>query len=71
MEAHDYIVTDIRGDYAYLMQTDADGAEPFQVALALLPQDIDIDTKLHGFMGMFEIAEKQEEMPPCRRSPIL
>ena len=57
MEAHDYIVTDIRGDYAYLMQTDADGAEPFQVVLALLPQDIDIDTKLHGFMGMFEITE--------------
>ncbi len=57
MEAHDYIVTDIRGDYAYLMQTDADGAETFQVALALLPQDIDIDTKLHGFMGMFEITE--------------
>ncbi|MBP5582182.1 MAG: hypothetical protein J6X85_10455 [Ruminococcus sp.] len=57
MEEHDYIVTDISGDYAYLTQTDADGAEPFQVALALLPQDIDIDTRLHGFMGMFEIVE--------------
>ena len=57
MEEHDYIVTDISGDYAYLTQTDAYGAEPFQVALALLPQDIDIDTRLHGFMGMFEIVE--------------
>ena len=36
MEQHDYIVTDIQGDYAYLMQTDTDAAEPFQVAMALL-----------------------------------
>ena len=55
MEEHDYIVTDIGGDYAYLQQTDAECAEPFQVALALLPYDIDIGTKLHGFMGFFEI----------------
>ncbi len=57
MEQHDYIVTDIRGDYAFLMQTDAENTEPFQVALALLPQDTDIDTRLRGFLGMFEIAE--------------
>lgn len=57
MEQHDYIVTDISGDYAYLQQTDAEGAEPFQVALALLPPETDIGTKLRGFMGMFEIIE--------------
>ena len=55
MEQHDFIVTDIRGDYAFLTQTDTDGAEPFQVALALLPPETDIGTKLRGFMGMFEM----------------
>ena len=57
MEQHDFIVTDIRGDYAYLKQTDANVAEPFQVALALLPPETDIGTKLRGFMGMFEIID--------------
>ena len=57
MEQHDFIVTDIRGDYAYLTQTDSNSAEPFQVALALLPPETDIGTKLRGFMGMFEIVD--------------
>ena len=55
MEPHDYIVTDIQGDYAILTQTDAESTEPFTVALALLPPGTDTGTKLHGFMGMFEI----------------
>ena len=55
MEQHNFTVTDIQGDYAYLTQTDADSAEPFQVAMALLPPGTDIGTKLRGFMGMFEI----------------
>ena len=55
MEQHDFTVEDIRGDYAYLVQTDTDSSEPFQVALALLPPETDIGTKLRGFMGMFEI----------------
>ena len=57
MEQHDYIVTDIQGDYAYLTQTDTDNAEPFQVAMALLPSETDTGTKLHDFMGMFEVIE--------------
>ncbi|MBO6303240.1 MAG: hypothetical protein J6N15_12475 [Ruminiclostridium sp.] len=57
MEQHDFIVTDIRGDYAYLTQTDSNSAEPFQVALALLPPETDVGTKLRGFMGMFEIVD--------------
>ena len=57
MEMHDYIVTDIQGDYAFLTQTDTDDAEPFQVAMALLPPETDIGTKLHGCMGMMEITE--------------
>lgn len=55
MEPHVYIVTDIQGDYAYLAQTDSDASEPFQVAMALLPPETDIGTRLRGFMGMFEI----------------
>ena len=55
MEPHDFVVTDIQGDYACLMQTDTDAAESFQVAIALLPPETDIGTKLHGFMGMFEV----------------
>lgn len=57
MEQHDFIVKDIQGDYAYLMQIDTDNSEPFQVAMALLPPETDIGTKLRGFMGMFEIIE--------------
>lgn len=55
MEQHDFIVKDIQGDYAYLLQIDDDSSEPFQVAMALLPPEIDIGTKLRGFMGMFEV----------------
>ncbi|MBO6230046.1 MAG: chorismate--pyruvate lyase [Ruminiclostridium sp.] len=55
MEQHEFIVKDIRGDYAFLMQTDVDDAEPFQVAMALLPPETDIGTQLRGAMGMFEI----------------
>ncbi len=66
MEQHDYIVTDIRGEYAYLTQTDTDtdagadakGGEPFQVAMALLPPETDIGVKLRGFMGMFEVIDQ-------------
>lgn len=57
MEPHDYFVTEIGGDYAYLQQTDTSDAEPFQVALALLPPETDIGTKLRGFMGMFEVID--------------
>ena len=57
MEPHDYIVSEISGDYAYLTQLDGNSAEPFQVAIALLPPGTDIGTKLTGFMGCFEITE--------------
>ena len=57
MEHHDFTVTDIQGDYAYLKQTDGDSAGTFQVAMALLPAETDIGTKLRGVMGMFEVIE--------------
>lgn len=55
MEPHEYTVADIRGDYALLQQTDADSTEPFEVAVALLPPETDVGTRLRGFMGMFEV----------------
>lgn len=41
-----YIVKKISGDYAYLMRTDIEDNELMQVAMALLPQDIDEGTNL-------------------------
>ncbi|MBQ4312070.1 MAG: chorismate--pyruvate lyase [Oscillospiraceae bacterium] len=57
MEQHDFTVTDIQGDYAFLRQTDQENDGTFQVAMALLPPETDIGTKLRGFMGMFEVIE--------------
>lgn len=57
MEPHSYIIADIQGDYAYLQQTDAANDELFQVAMALLPPNVDVGTKISGMMGMFEVIE--------------
>lgn len=45
MEPQDYIVTDIRGEYAVLSSL-SDGNEMF-IALALLPSGTDVGKKLH------------------------
>lgn len=42
-----YIVESVNGDYAYLRRTDiSDDGEPFMIALALLPEGMDIGTRL-------------------------
>lgn len=42
-----YVVESINGDYAYLRRTDIeDNGEPFMIAVALLPDGIDIGTRL-------------------------
>ncbi|MGN0498031.1 MAG: chorismate--pyruvate lyase [Acutalibacteraceae bacterium] len=41
-----YKVNRIDGDYAYLIRTDISDSEEMIVARALLPEDIDINTKL-------------------------
>lgn len=46
MEPYYYRVKRIDGDYAYLVRTDIDDNDEMIVAMALLPQDIDIDTNL-------------------------
>lgn len=53
MEPKDYIVSRIEGDYAYL-KDEVTGQEVF-IAMALLPEGIDIGTRLHYEMFSYEI----------------
>lgn len=53
MEARDYIVKDIQGEYAVLKDIN-DGSELF-IAMALLPPGVDINTKLHYENLIYEI----------------
>ena len=55
MEPRDYTVTRIEGEYAYLVDV-KDGAELF-IALALLPPNIDIGTKLHYEMLEYTVID--------------
>ena len=56
MEAKDYIVTRIEGEYAYLKEIDGQGEEVF-VALFLLPLGIDVGTKLRCEMLQYTVIE--------------
>lgn len=55
MEPKDYQVARIEGEYAYLRDLES-GNEVF-VALALLPDGIDIGSKLHCEMLSYTLAE--------------
>lgn len=57
MNAFDYIVDRIDGDYAYLKRTDVleDGEK--MVARALLPEEITEGTKLHYEFMMYSVME--------------
>jgi hypothetical protein len=57
MEPKDYIVTRIEGEYAYIREIGADGADEVFIALALLPLGIDIGTKLHCEFFQYTIIE--------------
>ncbi len=54
MEPKDYTVTKIEGEYAYL--TDNSGEELF-IAMALLPTNVDVGTKLHYEMFEYAVIE--------------
>lgn len=42
-----YVVDRLEGEYAYLVRTDTrQETEPLMIALALLPQGVDVGTKL-------------------------
>ncbi len=46
MGTYEYILSDIRGEYAYLKRTDIESVDEFMIALVLLPNGSDIGTKL-------------------------
>lgn len=48
MGPYEYIVEEIVGEYAYLRRTDMpDPGEPMMIAMALLPEGIDVGSRLH------------------------
>ncbi len=53
MEPRDYKVLKIEGEYATL--SDLDTNEEFFIAMALLPQGVDIGTRLHYEMLEYSI----------------
>ena len=53
----DYVITRIEGEYAYLRELDSNDADELFIALALLPQGVDIGTKLHYEMLEYTIIE--------------
>lgn len=54
MEPKDYKVIKIEGEYAYLL--DSEGNEIY-IAMALLPPNTDIGTKLHYEMFTYTISD--------------
>ena len=52
MEPKDYVVTKIEGEYAYLK--DEEGNEIY-IAMALLPQNTDLGSKLHYEMFIYTL----------------
>lgn len=55
MEPKDYTVVNIEGEYAYLR---ADGSDTdLFIAMALLPPNIDIGTRLHYEMLSYTVIE--------------
>lgn len=57
MEAIDYIVESIDGDYAYLKRMDQEDAEAKIVARALLPEGIAEGGRLHYEMLQYELVK--------------
>ena len=53
----DYIVSRIEGEYAYLKELDSDEGEELFIALALLPNGVDVGTKLHYEMLEYTVIE--------------
>ena len=57
MEPKDYIVSKIEGEYAYLHDLSELCDEVLFIAMALLPPDVTIGTKLHCEMFQYTIIE--------------
>ncbi len=57
METYYYVVDSIDGDYAHLKRTDIESEDTKLVARALLPEEIDVGTRLKYEMFQYEIIE--------------
>ena len=57
MESKDYTVVRIEGEYAYLRADDAPADETLFIAMALLPAEVDVGTRLHYEMFSYTIIE--------------
>ncbi len=53
----DYVITKIEGEYAYLRELEGNADDEIFIALALLPQGVDIGTKLHYEMLEYTVIE--------------
>ena len=57
MEPKDYTVVRIEGEYAYLRADHAPTDEVLFIAMALLPAEVDVGTRLHYEMFSYTIIE--------------
>ena len=57
MEPKDYTEIRIEGEYAYLRADQAPAEEPLFIAMALLPAEVDVGTRLHYEMFSYTIIE--------------
>ena len=58
MEPRDYEVIKIEGEYAYLREIGREDEDSIFIAMALLPQGIDVGTKLHYEMLEYTIIDE-------------
>ena len=57
MEPKNYTVIRIEGEYAYLRADDAPADEALFIAMALLPAEVDVGTRLHYEMFSYTIID--------------
>ena len=57
MEPKDYTIIRIEGEYAYLQPDHAPADEVLFVAMALLPAQVDVGTRLHYEMFSYTVIE--------------
>ena len=58
MGPYEYVVESIEGDYAYLRRTDLEElGEPMMIAMALLPDGVDVGTRLHWENLVYTVLE--------------
>ena len=58
MGPYEYVVESIAGEYAYLRRTDIyDNGEPMMIAMALLPDGVDVGTRLRWESLVYSVLE--------------